>query len=298
MQDHPQQDDPQQDDAQDDLQDDDLQQDDAQDDDLQDNDLQDDAMVLSFDQLRAVFANLDQEGFSNRPEAEDFSNRPEAESERNLQPIEKTSGALPADLDQPPPAADDDEHCIISPRTIFEAMLFVGNRENKPLLASRAAELMRNVSPEELVDIVQELNTDYSRHQAPYHIVGNTAESNPKRPATPDDGYRLVLRPEFESLRFRSDKKVRATTLSQAAIDVLAIVAYKQPVGGDEVQRIRHLPSQAVLQQLVRRGLIEKQTIQRDQKTISLFRTTERFLRVFQLDSLEDLPVAEEVNFR
>jgi segregation and condensation protein B len=201
-------------------------------------DMDDDEAILSFDKLREAFANLNSE-------AEDMNEK------ESLHP---PSSCLKPDFDENGEAyesidSSEEEYCEISPRMIFEAMLFVGNRENKPLAAERAAGLMRNVSPEELVEIVQELNEKYARVNAPYHI---TCEN---------DGYRMVLRPEFEAVRSRFYSKTRETKLSQGAIDVLAIVAYQQPITADEVQQIRKSASQAILQQLVRRGLIHAQKI-------------------------------------
>jgi segregation and condensation protein B len=79
---------------------------------------------------------------------------------------------------------------------------------------------------------------------------------------------------------------------------VLSIVAYKQPITADDVQKLRKSPSQSILQQLVRRRLIEPQRMIRDKKSVTFFHTTDRFLQLFQLESLDDLPTAEEIDFR
>jgi segregation and condensation protein B len=180
----------------------------------------------------------------------------------------------------------EEERCEVNPRTIFEAMLFVGDRENKPLMPESAAELMRNVSPEELTEIVNRLNAEYESYGTPYHIIRENG------------GFRMVLRPAYESVRTKFYGKVRESRLSQTAIDVLAVVAYKQPITADDVQKIRKTSSQSILQQLVRRGLVESQRIIRDKKSVVFFRTTDRFLQLFQLESLDDLPTVEEIDFR
>ncbi|MCL2623992.1 MAG: SMC-Scp complex subunit ScpB [Planctomycetaceae bacterium] len=234
----------------------------------------DDGVILSFDKLREVFANLSADDVDAKPDQAEPDGEPvvaESDFDENCEPYESI-------------VASDGDRCELSPRTIFEAMLFVGNRENKPLAPERAAELMQNVSPEELVEIVPELNADYARVAAPYHIIRE------------DDGYRMVLRPEFEPVRARFYNKTRETKLSQTAIDVLAIVAYRQPITADEVQKVRKSPSQTILQQLVRRGLIDTQKILNQKKTVTLYRTTNRFLQFFQLESIDDLPTAEEID--
>jgi len=241
----------------------------------------DDEAVLSFDKLRAAFANLNTGetdsdfvvGDQDRQESDSLAENDAGDADEDGEPYESIE-------------TSEKEHCEISPRTIFEAMLFVGNRENKPLTPEHAVELMRNVSPEELVAIVRELNDKYARMNAPYHIIGE------------DNGFRMVLRPEFEPVRAGFYNKVRETKLSQAAIDVLAVVAYRQPVSAEEVQQIRKSPSQSILQQLVKRGLIDTQKILNKKKATTLFRTTDRFLKLFQLESLDDLPTAEEIDFR
>ena len=248
----------------------------------------DDETILSFDKLREAFAkhntaDADAAGFVQPHD--------ESAGETADQPVDTDSDIDDNDEPYESIVVSDEERCELSPRTIFEAMLFVGNRENKPLAPERAAELMRNVSPEELVEIVHELNAEYARFEAPYHIIRE------------GDGYRMVLRPEYESVRARFYNKTRETKLSQAAIDVLAVVAYRQPITADEVSQIRKSPSQGVLQQLVRRGLIDAQKILNRKnhnkgKTVTLYRTTDRFLRLFQLESLDDLPTEEEIDFR
>ena len=114
--------------------------------------------------------------------------------------------------------AERDDPCPINPYTIFEAMLFVGDGQNRSLSAQRAAELMRGVEPREIPGLVQQINQRYARHGHPYAIEGD------------GEGYYLALRPEFQTLRNRFFGQIREARLSQAAIDVLAIVAYQQPL--------------------------------------------------------------------
>jgi segregation and condensation protein B len=174
-----------------------------------------------------------------------------------------------------------DDTCPISPKTIFEAMLFVGNRENRPLSAAKAAELMRDVSPEEIPAIIDELNACYERDNCPYQVIGE------------GDGYRLTLRKEFHPLRNKLYGRIRETRLSQAAIDVLALVAYKQPLTGEQVSKMRGKPSSHILAQLVRRGLLRLERPAEKPRTPH-YATTERFMSLFSLDSLDDLPRSEE----
>jgi len=180
----------------------------------------------------------------------------------------------------PPDQADS---CPVSPRSILEAMLFVGDRDGQPLAADGAAELMRGVEAEEIPALVDELNRQYDADGRPYRIVSQR------------HGYRLVLREAFHSLRSRFYGRIREARLSQAAIDVLAIVAYQQPLSGDQISRLRGKPSSHVLAQLVRRGLLRIERKQTKRRTAEYF-TTDRFLQLFGLESLEDLPQSEELD--
>jgi segregation and condensation protein B len=189
---------------------------------------------------------------------------------------------LPAsDSSAPTATVAEEDACQISPKSLFEAMLFVGNRENRPLTAGKAAELMRDVAPEEIPAIVDELNAGYESGNRPYHVVAE------------GDGYRLTLRKAFHPVRNKLYGKIREARLSQAAIDVLALVAYKQPVTGEDVGKLRGKPSSHILAQLVRRGLLRLERPADNPRRPHYF-TTERFMRLFNLDSLEDLPRSEE----
>jgi segregation and condensation protein B len=178
-------------------------------------------------------------------------------------------------------AAEADNSCPISPRTIFEAMLFVGNRDNRPLSPARAAELMRDVEPDDVPALVDELNRRYEAGGAPYRVVGE------------GDGYRMTLCREFHPLRNRFYGRIREARLSQAAIDVLALVAYQQPLTGEKIGRLRGRPSNHVLAHLVRRGLLRIERPDPKRRTPHYF-TTDRFLHLFNLQSLADLPRSED----
>ena len=213
-------------------------------------------------------------------------------AERQSPPGEPAAAEAVLVRDQGPPdelaeagqeaAAEEEDSCEISPPAILEAMLFVGNRDGQPLAAKRAAELMRGVEPEEIPGLVNELNRRYAANGCPYHVLSDGG------------GYRLVLRREFHPLRNRFYGRIREARLSQAAIDVLAIVAYQQPLTSEQISRLRGKPSGHVLAQLVRRGLLRIERMQTKRRTAQYF-TTDRFLKLFGLKGLEDLPQSEDL---
>jgi segregation and condensation protein B len=177
---------------------------------------------------------------------------------------------------------DAGDACTISPLTILEAMLFVGSPDNEPLTASQVAGLMRGVRPAEIDALVRELNRDYESRNCPYTIAAEGA------------GYRMKLRDEHARTRDTFFGRARAARLSQAAIDILAIVAYHEPITADEISRLRGKPGGHVLLGLVRRQLLRLERDGEKPRRVRYF-TTPRFLELFGLTSLADLPQSRDL---
>lgn len=189
-----------------------------------------------------------------------------------------------ADAGEQADAADvDDRSPEVTPLSILEAMLFVGHPGNEPLTADQVAGLMRGVEPSEVHELVKQLNAKYDAQGAPYVI--QSVES----------GYRLTLREQYGGLREKFYGRLREARLSQAAVDVLAIVAYRQPLGRQEVDELRGAPSAAILSQLVRRGLLRVERPDPDKPRRVVYHTTDRFLELFGLPSLAELPQAQDL---
>ncbi len=232
------------------------------------------------------FETSSQQGISLEALTEAFAQAmgtgPAQSAEREPEPAGDSDEAPagPAGLDEPPAA---DAACPVCPRSILEAMLFVGRRDGRPLGVEEAAEPMRGVEPAEIPALVDELNRRYRASGCPYEIRSERG------------GYRLGLTRPFHSLRDRFHGRVREARLSQAAIDVLAIVAYEQPLTAERIGRLRGKASGHVISQLVRRGLL---CIERpeEEPRAAHYRTTDRFLRLFGLEDLDDLPRSEELD--
>ena len=234
--------------------------------------------------------------------AQSMGVRAEAVTEPDQRPAEPQAAETAADesaeafqdesspqTDAGPPLPEgekpDDDPCPICPRTILEAMLFVGNRENEPLTAARAAELMRGVTPGEIAVLVDELNRCYAAGGRPYRVVSAGA------------GYRISLDKPFHPIRNKFYRRVRDARLSQAALDVLAVVAYRQPITAEQVSGLRDTPSGHLLAQLVRRRLLRIERPPGKRRPVT-YHTTDRFLDLFGLESLDDLPQSEELEKR
>ena len=182
------------------------------------------------------------------------------------------------------PTVEDDGIVPVSPLSVLEAMLFMGDPQNRPLAPALAAELMRGVTVDEIHALVRELNVKYDAQRAPWTVVLR------------DGGYVMQLREEFLPIRELFYGTIRQAKLSQAAIDILAIIAYKQPLTAEEVTQLRGTASITILGQLVRRQLLRTKRVKRDGKTITEYYTTDRFLELFSLESLGDLPRSEDLD--
>ena len=107
-------------------------------------------------------------------------------------------------------------------------------------------------------------------------------------------GFRLVTRPELNSYLRKFFEVTGRSRLSLAGLETLAIVAYRQPITGPEIQERRGVSSAGVLRTLLERRLVK---ISGRKKVVGkpfLYRTTREFLMHFGLESLSDLPPLEE----
>ncbi|HEY0980958.1 MULTISPECIES: SMC-Scp complex subunit ScpB [unclassified Schlesneria] len=170
------------------------------------------------------------------------------------------------------------------PRQIIEACLFVGGTS---LTASRLASVLRGDFRSDYVDReIDELNRLYAAEGRPYEIrLG-------------EGGYRLTLREEFERIRHKvyglGPKEVR---LSQEALEVLAVIAYHQPMTQARIEELGKPGRGAVVRQLVRRELVAVVRDPQNPKEVH-YVTTPRFLSLFGIRNLDELPRPEQVSYK
>ncbi len=188
-----------------------------------------------------------------------------------------------ADKLQPAPEAGTANHNVLSPRMIIEGMLFVGTSDGRPLTSREMAANIRDVSPSEVDALILQLNELYQESGTAYEIGSEGAR------------YFMRIGPEFEAVRQRFGGRIREAKLTPSAIEVLSVVAYRQPVTAEEVGRLRGARSQAILSQLVRRRLLCLERPDHAPRKPT-YHTTERFNRLFGVDSPEDLPSSEDLD--
>jgi len=193
----------------------------------------------------------------------------------------KAAAPLSTPTDEPAAKPADPQ---VSPRQVIEACLFVGGNG---LTARKLASVLKGDFTAEFVEeTIDGLNQQYATERRPYEIrLG-------------EGGYLLTLRDEYERIRFKTfglgPKEVR---LTQEALEVLALVAYQQPITEEEIGGLGKPNSGGVLRQLLRRDLIAVERSPEAPKTVR-YSTTERFLSLFGLGDLEELPRPEEIQYK
>ncbi|MEI6844885.1 MAG: SMC-Scp complex subunit ScpB [Actinomycetes bacterium] len=102
-------------------------------------------------------------------------------------------------------------------------------------------------------------------------------------------GWRFYSRPEYSSAVEKFVLDGQQSRLTQAALETLAVIAYRQPVSRARVSAIRGVNVEAVMKTLVTRGLVEESGIEHESGAI-LYKTTSYFLERLGLNALTDLP--------
>jgi segregation and condensation protein B len=163
---------------------------------------------------------------------------------------------------------------LMEPRAVIEAMLFVAE---DPIPITEIAEVLeepQSVVAEELATYRDDLEAS-GRGLVLREVAG---------------GWRLFTHPDARPYLERFAATDRVTSLSKAALETLAVVAYKQPVSRGQVSEIRGVDSDRALRTLERRGLIIDVGTAPGPGQATLFGTTEMFLEKLGVRSLAELP--------
>ena len=169
---------------------------------------------------------------------------------------------------------------MIRASRIVEALLFASEAPLAPADLARADEAL---DEERVEAAIAELRAEYDREARAFTVV------------EVGGGYQLLTRPEFAPVLERFDTVPGVHRLSGPALETLAIIAYRQPVGRAEVEDIRGVGAGGVLKTLVERGMVEAVGRGEGLGRPLLYGTTALFLRHFGFRSLDDLPRSEEL---
>lgn len=159
-------------------------------------------------------------------------------------------------------------------KSALESLMFIWG---EPLAIKDAAEVLES-GKKEIEESFEELMTEYEQ------------EGRGIRLRRVGDAYQYVTLAENELFISKLCTPVKVKRLSQAALEVLAIIAYRQPVTRGEIDAIRGIKSERVLDGLMNRGMVEVAGRSEGVGRPLLYRTTEEFLKKFGFASLEELP--------
>lgn len=161
----------------------------------------------------------------------------------------------------------------------IEAILFVAK---EPLGTTKIAEILE-ISSSNVVELIQVLKERYDSKSSGFVLI------------EVDDSYRLGTKPDmakYIEILYKQPSQI----LSNAALEVLSIIAYKQPVTRGEIDFIRGVQSDRALSTLVDKGLVKEVGRKDGPGRPILYGTTEEFLVHFGLRSLEELPSLDSFN--
>ena len=183
------------------------------------------------------------------------------------------------------PVSSDDHGRRVTPREVVEAALFVGG--DVSLTARKLASLIGNDTDSRVAaKLIDQLNEKYSSERRPYEI------------RLREGGFRMELREEFCSLQLRMfGLGPREVRLSPESLEVLAFVAYNQPLTKKDLAQTSRSNHMTLLRQLIRLELVEVERTGTKRSDVE-YRTGERFLKLFGLSSLDDLPQADVFAFK
>ncbi len=162
----------------------------------------------------------------------------------------------------------------------IEAVLFASDA---PLSIGRLSSITGESSAKTIRESLGKLEDFYRSHDRSFGIVEVAG------------GYQITTLPEYSGTVLRLFKSRRKARLSQAALETLAIVAYRQPIGRTEVEAIRGVNCDGVLATLTERELIAITGRGEGLGRPFLYSTTSRFLEYLGLKDIRDIPDMEEL---
>src|SRR6266446_1013196 len=174
-------------------------------------------------------------------------------------------------------------------KLILESLLFSAQKplnvkELRDVLAAAAVKSLKKVKESEVTGALEQLAQEHEAAARSYRL------------ACVAGSWQFVTQPEYAPwLKALVGHKLRPPRLSQPALETLAIIAYRQPITRSEMEQVRGVTVDGVMQTLVERGLVEQVGRAEVVGRPMTYGTTSLFLEHFGLRSLEDLPAADEL---
>src|SRR5436190_13172449 len=176
--------------------------------------------------------------------------------------------------------------------TLFSAQKPMSAKELRDLLAATAvaenaaddAKPFKKIKEDDLISALEQLQKEHEEAKRSFRL------------ACVAGSWQFVTQPEYAPwLMTLVGQKNRPTRLSQPALETLAIIAYRQPITRAEIEQVRGVAVDGVMQTLLERGLVEQAGRAEVAGRPMTYTTTSVFLEYFGLRSLEDLPAADEL---
>jgi segregation and condensation protein B len=202
--------------------------------------------------------------------------------QREEENVEQVSDQV--DASQEAESVGDESSDVVDPEIttaqVIEAILFTADA---PLPLSKIVSILGVGSARDVRDHINGLNERYAETGACFRIENIAG------------GYQMLTLPSFNTWLRRLKKNRQESKLSPAAMETLAVVAYRQPAVRADIEAIRGVSAGEMLNRLRELGLVKIVGRAEDVGRPLLYGTTKRFLEVFGLSSLEDLPEVEEL---
>lgn len=197
------------------------------------------------------------------------------EIEEEPQPSEQPDGAV-EEID----SADDDSAAELPPVNLssMEALLF---STHHPLTAGKLAELLDIETTKAVRRAIKQLNEAYESTGRSFRVEQVAG------------GYQLLTLPEYGDILKKLHQKEIDAKLTKAAMETLAIIAYKQPILRADIEAIRGVQCGETIRSLMEKHLVKIAGRAEEPGRPILYGTTKRFLELFGLNSTKDLPQPE-----
>ena len=165
-------------------------------------------------------------------------------------------------------------------KSILEAVLFA---VSEPISLQQFSLMLNGLSTRQIHQVLKQLRDEYRNTNRSFELIEIA------------NGFQICTQPKYHSWIEKFYTRQVRVKLSPAALETLTIVAYKQPVTRSEMEEIRGVNSDSVLNSLIEKGLVRIAGRKPGPGRSLLFATTDEFLQLFGLKDLAELPSMEEI---
>ncbi|MGR3311598.1 MAG: SMC-Scp complex subunit ScpB [Candidatus Brocadiales bacterium] len=166
-------------------------------------------------------------------------------------------------------------------KSIVEAILFAAH---EPVSVRKLCDIIETVNTRQIRETIESLRQDYDSQNRAFQVEEIA------------DGFQILTRPEYYDWVAKLWKRSADNKLSQAALETLAIIAYKQPINRADIEAVRGVQSGQMVRTLIEKKLVRIVGREEVLGRPLLYGTTKNFLEQFGLKSVKDLPKTRELD--